>query len=183
MVSFPIPFALKGWSPFGVQVGPQKCISCPSMTLQRLLISLRVKSKVLKIIDRALLHLVSRSRPELSTYSPRSTPTFSPVVLLASLEFCPPDICVADSPTFFRSSPQGSFFKRDVVDHSFENLFPFFSSGLLYFDASHIPHFQCALSGIIIFKSLRKVLKHDLLLSSLYREGNKFRVSRLYVIH
>lgn len=124
MVSFPIPFALKGWSPFGVQVGPQKCISCPSMTLQRLLISLRVKSKVLKIIDRALLHLVSRSRPELSTYSPRSTPTFSPVVLLASLEFCPPDICVADSPTFFRSSPQGSFFKRDVVDHSTENYNP-----------------------------------------------------------
>lgn len=124
MVSFPIPFALKGWSPFGVQVGPQKCISCPSMTLQSLLILLRVKSKVLKITDRVLLHLVSRSRPELSTYSPHSTPTFSPVVLLASLEFCPPDICVADFPTFFRSSPQGSFFKRDVVDYCTENYNP-----------------------------------------------------------
>ena len=51
------------------------------------------------------------------------TPTYSPVISLASLEFCPPDICVADFPTFFRSSPQGSFFKRDVVDHS-ENYNP-----------------------------------------------------------
>ena len=33
-----------------------------------------------------------------------------------------------------------------LKNYSFENLFPFFSSDLLYFDASHIPHFQCALS-------------------------------------
>ena len=124
VVSFPIPFTLKGWSPFGFQVDPEKCINCPSVTLQSLLISLRGKSKVLEIIDRVHLHLVSCSRPELSTYSPSPTPTYSPVISLASLEFCPPDICVADFPTFFRSSPQGSFFKKDVVDHSTENYNP-----------------------------------------------------------
>lgn len=74
VVSFPIPFTLKGWSPFGVQVDPKKCISCPSVTLQSLLISLRGKSKVLEIIDRLRLHLVSCSRPELSTYSPPPPP-------------------------------------------------------------------------------------------------------------
>lgn len=69
-------------------------------------------------------------------------------------------------------APNDLFYVLDTIDlslkfgtllflenYSFENLFPFFSSGLLYFDAPHIPHFQCALSSVIIFKSPRKVLE------------------------
>lgn len=119
----PFAFALKAWSQLGVQGDPEKPISSPFITLQTLLISLRVKSKVLKMTDRALLHLVSRPGLNSSPTHPAPcalTPLQSHWLPCSSpfLEFCPLDIYMADFPNSFGSSPQYNFFGRDVIDHS-----------------------------------------------------------------
>lgn len=108
--------ALYAWSQLSGKNDPGRQASL----LQRFLISLKIKGSILKVTDRVLFHLTSRSLPELITHS---IPAHSALVPLASLlflclEFCPLDTHMADFSTSFRSSSKCDFLRENVADHS-----------------------------------------------------------------